>query len=111
MAQHINSTIMGTGPENLLPGRDTTALGLVAHEFLPHRTSSVCAEGDRPVRLRAGELYARLLDRRRTTSYYDDLILVRTGSHADRYLKSLAGNIREERMRPETPSSHFRNRA
>ncbi len=101
--EHANSTIMGTRPENLLPGDGYRGfLGLVAHEYFhTWNVKRLRPKGIVPYDY-ARENYTReLWIAEGTTSYYDDLFLVRTGFNTtDRYLKSLAGAIREERMRP-----------
>ena len=101
--EHINSTIMGTRPENLAPGDGYRGfLGLVAHEFFhTWNVKRLRPKGIVPYDY-AKENYTReLWIAEGMTSYYDGLLLTRTGFNApDRYLNSIASGVREDRMRP-----------
>ncbi|MEX2217594.1 MAG: PDZ domain-containing protein [Phycisphaerales bacterium] len=101
--EHLNSTIIQTGPATL---RDEDAfkrfLGLVSHEFF--HTWNV--KQFRPAGLAPydylHENYTDLLwVAEGTTSYYDDLCLVRAGlTKPDDYLKTLGSAIDAYRRRP-----------
>jgi predicted metalloprotease with PDZ domain len=101
--EHINSTIMGTRAENLVPGEGYRGfLGLVAHEYFhTWNVKRLRPKGIVPYDYTKENYVRELWISEGTTSYYDELLLVRAGFNtADRYLTSLASGIREDRMRP-----------
>jgi predicted metalloprotease with PDZ domain len=101
--EHINSTIIGTRAENLVPGEGYRGfLGLVGHEYFhTWNVKRLRPKGIVPYDYTKENYTRELWISEGTTSYYDDLTLVRAGfTTADRYLNSLASAIRDDRMRP-----------
>ncbi len=101
--EHINSTIMGTRPENLVPGDGYRGfLGLVAHEYFhTWNVKRLRPKGIVPYDYTKENYTRELWIAEGTTSYYDELLLVRAGFNTpDRLLSSIASDIREDRMRP-----------
>lgn len=101
--EHLNSTIMGATPQSFAAPESTRRfLGLVSHEFF--HTWNV--KQFRPAGLSPydyqHENYTDLLwVAEGTTSYYDDLCLVRAGiMKPDDYLRMLSGWIDGYRSRP-----------
>ncbi|MCA9290656.1 MAG: M61 family metallopeptidase [Phycisphaerales bacterium] len=101
--EHLNSTIMQTSREALeQPKRYRGFLALVAHEFFhTWNVKQLRPSGLRPYDYQR-ENYTRLLwVSEGTTSYYDDLVLVRTGLiTTKRYLEIIGGSIAALRDRP-----------
>jgi predicted metalloprotease with PDZ domain len=101
--EHINSTIMGTRPENLVPGEGYRGfLGLVAHEYFhTWNVKRLRPKGIFPYDYTKENYTRELWIAEGTTSYYDDLTMARAGfTPAESYLNSLASGIRDDRMRP-----------
>lgn len=101
--EHLNSTIMQTRPGAFTSDSSYRGfLGLVAHEFF--HTWNV--KNFRPATLTPydydKENYTKLLwVAEGSTSYYDDLILARTGQRTvDNYLNAVAGSIGSVRGNP-----------
>jgi predicted metalloprotease with PDZ domain len=101
--EHINSTIMGTRAENLVPGDGYRGfLGLVAHEYFhTWNVKRLRPKGIVPYDYTKENYTRELWISEGTTSYYDDLYMVRAGFLTPlRYLNALAVHVREERGRP-----------
>lgn len=101
--EHVNSTIMGTRPENLVPGEGYRGfLGLVGHEYFhTWNVKRLRPRGIVPYDYTRENYVRELWIAEGTTSYYDDIVLARTGFiTADRYLRSLATAVRDDRLRP-----------
>jgi predicted metalloprotease with PDZ domain len=101
--EHVNSTIMQTS-RAALEEKDTYRrfLGLVSHEFFhTWNVKSFRPSGIHPYDYQR-ENYTKLLwVAEGTTSYYDDLVLVRAGFiKPDRYLETLSKAIDAMRNRP-----------
>ncbi len=101
--EHVNSTVMQTSRTAL---EDNAAyqrfLSLVSHEFFhTWNVKSFRPSGIHPYDYQR-ENYTKLLwVAEGTTSYYDDLVLVRTGhTRPDRYLEALSTAIDSMRTRP-----------
>ncbi len=101
--EHVNSTIMLTTPSTFTDqDRYERFLGLVSHEmFHTWNVKRLRPEGITPYRWQE-ENYSELFwVAEGTTSYYDDLILVRTGLiDVQTYLDRLEGSIRSTRLNP-----------
>ncbi len=101
--EHINSTIMGARPENLVPGDGYRGfLGLVAHEYFhTWNVKRLRPKGIVPYDYAKENYLRELWIAEGMTSYYDELLLVRAGFNTpERFLTSIASDIREDRMRP-----------
>lgn len=104
--EHLNSFV-AQGPREALEdtspgGRYASFLGLLSHEmFHTWNVKQFRPAGLKPYDY-ARENYTDLLwVAEGTTSYYDDLVLVRAGLMApDKYLEIVAGMIHEDRTRP-----------
>lgn len=101
--EHINSTIMGTRPYGFTnPEAYRGFLSLVSHEYF--HTWNV--KHLRPKRIHpydyTRENYSQeLWIAEGTTSYYDELLLVRAGFlKPEKYLENLAGVVQGDRQRP-----------
>lgn len=78
--EHINSTIMGTTPQNLnsIEEYRTKFLGLVSHEFFhTWNVKYLRPKGIVPYNFMEENYLEELWIAEGTTSYFDDLILVR----------------------------------
>lgn len=101
--EHINSTIMGADP--VTPDNDSRYkrfLGLVSHEtFHTWNVKSFRPDGITPYDYLRENYTDLLWVAEGTTSYYDDLTLVRTGLiSVDEYLGRLSSSIRSMNARP-----------
>jgi predicted metalloprotease with PDZ domain len=101
--EHLNSTIMGCNPEALREEEPYKRfLGLVSHEF--HHTWNVKQfrpAGIHPYDYQRENYTGLLWVAEGTTSYYDDLALVRAGlMRPDDYLRALSTSIHNIRSRP-----------
>lgn len=101
--EHLNSTIMGTGPYVFRnPESYRGFLGLVAHEFFhTWNVKQLRPRGLLPYDYTKENYSRELWVAEGTTSYYGELLLVRAGLiPSASYLDGIAGGIREDRLRP-----------
>ncbi len=101
--EHINSTIMGTRPF-VFSNPDTYRgfLGLVSHEYFhTWNVKQFRPAGITPYDFTKENYTGELWISEGTTSYYDEIILVRAGlKSADKHVESLAAMIQNDRQRP-----------
>ncbi|MEW5798992.1 MAG: PDZ domain-containing protein [Bacteroidota bacterium] len=101
--EHINSTIMGARPFIFSnPAAYNGFLGLVSHEYFhTWNVKQLRPKAFAPYDLSKESYTEELWISEGTTSYYDDLILVRTGyRQANEYLDVIAQMISSDRSRP-----------
>lgn len=102
--EHINSTIMGTTPQNLnsIEEYRTKFLGLVSHEFFhTWNVKYLRPKGIVPYNFMEENYLEELWIAEGTTSYFDDLILVREKfKSTENYLKEFAQRVQNDRARP-----------
>lgn len=101
--EHLNSTIMGAGPQTFAtPEGMRRFMGLVAHEFFhTWNVKQFRPAGLKPYNYQHENYTDLLWIAEGTTSYYDDLCLVRAGIvKPDDFLKTLGGWIEGYRNRP-----------
>ncbi len=101
--EHINSTIMLTRPSSFTDDDAYEGfLGLVSHEmFHTWNVKRMRPAGITPYEYQHENYTDLLWVAEGTTSYYDDLVLVRTGLiDVDTYLDRLQGSIRSVRNNP-----------
>ncbi|MCC7390603.1 MAG: M61 family metallopeptidase [Phycisphaerales bacterium] len=101
--EHLNSTIMCTRPESFTSESSYAGfLGLVSHEFFhTWNVKRLRPAGLTPYEYQRENYTDLLWVSEGTTSYYDDLTLVRTGLlDPDKYLAQMARTISTERRRP-----------
>jgi predicted metalloprotease with PDZ domain len=101
--EHINSTIMGFRPYGFKnPDSYRGFLGLVSHEFFhTWNVKQLRPKGIHPYDFTKENYTQELWIAEGTTSYFDQLILVRTGfTQADKYLEQIAGGVQGDRQRP-----------
>jgi predicted metalloprotease with PDZ domain len=101
--EHINSTIMQRGPFGFL-GHDAyrSFLGLVSHEYFhTWNVKQLRPKGITPYDYTKEDYVNELWVAEGTTSYYGDLMLVRTGFKTQgEFLNGVAGSVQSDRMRP-----------
>jgi predicted metalloprotease with PDZ domain len=101
--EHLNSTIMGVRPF-AFKNHDAyrNFLGLVSHEYFhTWNVKQLRPKGLHPYDYTKENYSRELWVAEGTTSYYGDLLLVRSGfMPADKYLENLAQAIRGDRQRP-----------
>ena len=101
--EHINSTILGTRPF-IFKNPDTYRgfLSLVAHEYFhTWNVKQLRPKGIHPYDYTKENYSPELWIAEGTTSYYDNLLLVRAGFMApDKYLANTAGAVQNDRQRP-----------
>jgi predicted metalloprotease with PDZ domain len=101
--EHLNSTIMGTGPGSFkTPAGYQGFLGLVSHEYFhTWNVKQLRPRGISPYDYMHENYVKELWIAEGTTSYFDGLILVRCGlSPATQMVTSLAGTVQYDRQRP-----------
>jgi predicted metalloprotease with PDZ domain len=101
--EHINSTIMQTGPGSFkTPAGYQGFLGLVSHEYFhTWNVKQLRPKGILPYDYMHENYLKELWIAEGTTSYYDGLILVRCGlSPAAQMVSGLAGTVQYDRQRP-----------
>jgi len=101
--EHINSTIMGTGPGTFkTPAGYQGFLGLVSHEYFhTWNVKQLRPKGILPYDYMHENYLKELWIAEGTTSYFDGLILVRCGlSPALQMVNGLAGTVQYDRQRP-----------
>lgn len=101
--EHINSTIMGTGPGSFkTPAGYQGFLGLVSHEYFhTWNVKQLRPKGILPYDYMHENYLKELWIAEGTTSYYDGLLLVRAGlSPAAQMVTGLAGTVQYDRQRP-----------
>ncbi|VAX42670.1 Putative protease [hydrothermal vent metagenome] len=101
--EHLNSTIMQTGPSTFTSESSYAGfLGLVSHEmFHTWNVKRLRPAGLSPYDYQLENYTDLLWVAEGTTSYYDDVTLVRAGLlDADKYLAQIAKTIARERRRP-----------
>ncbi len=101
--EHINSTIMGIRPYVFKnPDSYRGFLGLVSHEYFhTWNVKQLRPQGIHPYDYTKENYSQELWIAEGTTSYYDELLLVRSGFvKPEKYLENLAGSIRDDRSRP-----------
>jgi predicted metalloprotease with PDZ domain len=101
--EHLNSTIMGTRPfvfKN--PESYRSFLGLVSHEFFhTWNVKQFRPKGLSPYDYTRENYSRELWIAEGTTSYYDELLLVRAGFlPKEKYLENIAGAVARDRQRP-----------
>jgi predicted metalloprotease with PDZ domain len=101
--EHINSTILGTRPF-IFRNPDTYRgfLGLVAHEYFhTWNVKQLRPKGIHPYDYTKENYASELWVAEGTTSYYDNLLLVRAGFLSpDKYLAGTASAVQNDRQRP-----------
>ena len=101
--EHINSTIMQTGPGSFkTPGDYQGFLGLVSHEYFhTWNVKQLRPKGILPYDYLHENYLKELWIAEGTTSYFDGLLLVRCGlTPAMQMVNGLAGMVRFDRQRP-----------
>ena len=101
--EHLNSTVMGTRPYVFKnPDSYRGFLGLVAHEYFhTWNVKQLRPKGITPYDLTKENYTSELWIAEGTTSYYDELILVRAGLKSpERHLESIQSSIQNDRQRP-----------
>ena len=101
--EHINSTIMGTGPGAFkTPSSYQGFLGLVSHEYFhTWNVKQLRPKGLLPYDYMHENYTKELWIAEGTTSYFDGLILVRCGlTSSSQMINGLAGAIQFDRQRP-----------
>lgn len=101
--EHINSTVMGAKPFIFSnPAAYNGFLGLVSHEFFhTWNVKQLRPKAFAPYDLSKESYSEELWISEGTTSYYDDLLLVRTGHRqAIEYLDLIAQMVSSDRARP-----------
>jgi predicted metalloprotease with PDZ domain len=101
--EHINSTAMGTRPYVFKnPDSYRGFLGLVSHEYFhTWNVKQLRPKGIHPYDYTKENYTRELWIAEGTTSYYDNLLLVRAGFvKPEKYLERLAGEIQADRQRP-----------
>ena len=105
--EHVNSTIMGTRPfvfNN--PDSYRGFLSLVSHEYFhTWNVKQFRPNGITPYDFTKENYTGELWIAEGTTSYFDEVILVRAGlKSADKHLESIASMIQSDRQRPGNKS-------
>jgi predicted metalloprotease with PDZ domain len=101
--EHINSTIMGTGPGSFkTPAGYQGFLGLVSHEYFhTWNVKQLRPRGILPYDYMHENYLKELWIAEGTTSYFDGLLLVRCGlSPASNMIIGLASTVQYDRQRP-----------
>ena len=101
--EHINSTIMQTGPGSFkTPANYQGFLGLVSHEYFhTWNVKQLRPKGILPYDYMHENYLKELWVAEGTTSYFDGLLLVRCGlSPASQMVNGLAGTVQYDRQRP-----------
>jgi predicted metalloprotease with PDZ domain len=101
--EHLNSTIMHTRPSSFTSESSYAGfLGLVSHEFFhTWNVKRLRPAGLAPYDYQKENYTDLLWVAEGTTSYYDDVTLVRAGLlDPDKYIAQMAGTISRERQRP-----------
>ena len=101
--EHINSTIVGARPF-VFKNPDTYRgfLGLIAHEYFhTWNVKQLRPKGIHPYDYTKENYSSELWIAEGTTSYYDNLLLVRAGfTTAEKYLDGVASAVQNDRQRP-----------
>lgn len=101
--EHLNSTIMGVRPFIFKNAESYRSfLGLVAHEYFhTWNIKQLRPAGLKPYDYTKENYSRELWIAEGTTSYYDELLLVRAGfQSSDKYLEQIASAIQVDRQRP-----------
>ncbi|HTP12903.1 MAG TPA: PDZ domain-containing protein [Bacteroidota bacterium] len=101
--EHINSTIMQTSPFGFTnPDRYKGFIGLVSHEYFhTWNVKQLRPKGITPYDYTKEAYVKELWVAEGTTSYYGDLLMVRTGfTQPQDYLNRVASGVQGDRMRP-----------
>jgi predicted metalloprotease with PDZ domain len=101
--EHINSTIIQTRPFGFKnPDSYRSFLGLVSHEYFhTWNVKQLRPKGITPYDYTREDYVNELWVAEGTTSYYGELMLVRTGYKTPQeFLNGVAGSVQDDRMRP-----------
>jgi len=101
--EHINSTVVGVKPAAFDSEKGYTSfLRLISHEFFhTWNVKQLKPKGITPYDFQKENYLSELWIAEGGTSYYDGLMLVRTGQmNLDEFLKEITGGINDERSRP-----------